>query len=265
MLKRPLFALQGCWLATLLASGTLMASDETVGQAAQSVVAQQAQSALQQQIDSADDATRAAIEMLRRLERETRQMETSSAVLSGRVASEAERLQRLGQALDTLSDTRAALPAVEQDMTEQLTRWIESDLPFLKDERLARVQPPEPPTAESAARIASLLEAWRAELAYGREVDSWRGRLQLAEGNPREVDYLRIGRIGFYYLTPDDREGGVWDRTNGEWLALEENARREVRHGLRIADDQRTPALLRLPLSIIANDNVASDNAGGQQ
>ena len=269
MLKRPFFALQGCLLATMLVSGTLMASDETVEQAAQSVKAQQAQSALQQQIDRADDATREALEELRRLERETRQMEASNAALSGRLASEAERLQRLGQALDTLSDTRAALPAVEQDMTEQLSRWIESDLPFLKEERLARVQPSTPPSAESAARIASLLEAWRAELAYGREVDSWRGRLELAEGNPREVDYLRIGRIGFYYLTPDGREGGVWDKASGEWLALEESALREVRHGLRIADDQRTPELLRLPLSIVANniganDNVANDNAGGQ-
>ncbi|WKD26801.1 DUF3450 domain-containing protein [Halomonas sp. KG2] len=260
MLKRPFFALHGGWLAGVLVSGTLMASDETVDQAAQSVEAQQAQSALQQQIDEADDVTRSAIEELRRLERETRQMEASNAALSGRLAREAERQQRLGQALDTLSDTRAALPAVEQDMTEQLISWIESDLPFLKTERLARVQPTEQQPSESAARIANLLEAWRAELAYGREVDSWRGRLQLAEGNPREVDYLRIGRIGFYYLTPDGREGGMWDKASGEWQALDESARREVRNGLRIADDQRTPELLRLPLSISANDH-----AGGQQ
>ena len=255
MLKRPFFALHGGWLAGVLVSGTLMASDKTVDQAAQSVEAQQAQSALQQQIDEADDATRSAIEELRRLERETRQMKASNAALSGRLASEAERQQRLGQALDTLSDTRAALPAVEQDMTEQLISWIKSDLPFLKDERLARVQPAEQQSAESAVRIANLLEAWRVELAYGREVDSWRGRLQLAEGSAREVEYLRIGRIGFYYLTPDSREGGVWDKTSGEWQALDERARRQVRNGLRIADDQRTPELLRLPLSITADEH----------
>lgn len=265
MLKRPFFALRGGWLAGMLVSGTLMASDETVEQAAQSVEAQQAQSALQQQIDEADDTTRSAIEELRRLEREIRQMEASNAALSGRLAGEAERQQRLGQALDTLSDTRAALPAVEQDMTEQLISWIESDLPFLQDERLARVRPTEQQSSESAARIANLLEAWRAELAYGREVDSWRGRLELVEGNPREVEYLRIGRIGFYYLTPDGREGGVWDKASGEWQALDESARRQVRNGLRIADDQRTPELLSLPLSIIANGDIANDYAGGQQ
>ncbi|HAV45962.1 MAG: hypothetical protein CME77_00190 [Halomonas sp.] len=254
MLKRPFFALRGCWLAGVLVSGTLMASDETMDQAAQSVEAQQTQSELQQQIDSADEATRSAIEELRRLERETRQMETTNATLSSRLASEAERQQRLSQALDTLSDTRDALPMIEQDMAEQLTRWIESDLPFLTDERLARVESAGNPEAGSAERIASLLEAWRAELAYGREVDSWRGRLVMEGASPREVEYLRIGRIGFYYLTPDGREGGVWDKEGGEWLALDEPARRQVRNGLRIANDQRTPELLQLPLSITAND-----------
>ena len=254
MLKRPFFALRGCWLAGVLVSGTLMASDETMDQAAQSVEAQQTQSELQQQIDSADEATRSAIKELRRLERETRQMETTNATLSSRLASEAERQQRLSQALDTLSDTRDALPMIEQDMAEQLTRWIESDLPFLTDERLARVESAGNPEAGSAERIASLLEAWRAELAYGREVDSWRGRLVMEGASPREVEYLRIGRIGFYYLTPDGREGGVWDKEGGEWLALDEPARRQVRNGLRIANDQRTPELLQLPLSITAND-----------
>lgn len=254
MLKRPFFALRGCWLAGVLVSGTLMASDETMDQAAQSVEAQQTQSELQQQIDSADEATRSAIEELRRLERETRQMEASNATISSRLASEAERQQRLSQALDTLSDTRDALPMIEQDMAEQLTRWIESDLPFLTDERLARVVSAGNPEAGSAERIASLLEAWRAELAYGREVDSWRGRLVMEGASPREVEYLRIGRIGFYYLTPDGREGGVWDKEGGEWLALDEPARRQVRNGLRIANDQRTPELLQLPLSITAND-----------
>ena len=254
MLKRPFFALRGCWLAGVLVSGTLMASDETMDQAAQSVEAQQTQSELQQQINSADEATRSAIEELRRLERETRQMETTNATLSSRLASEAERQQRLSQALDTLSDTRDALPMIEQDMAEQLTRWIESDLPFLTDERLARVESAGNPEAGSAERIASLLEAWRAELAYGREVDSWRGRLVMEGASPREVEYLRIGRIGFYYLTPDGREGGVWDKEGGEWLALDEPARRQVRNGLRIANDQRTPELLQLPLSITAND-----------
>lgn len=260
MLNRSFFAVRTCCLAFVLVSGGLMASDETAGQAAQSVEAQQTQAALQQQIDAADEETRGALEELRRLERETRQMEATNASLSARLVEEAERQQRLSTALNTLEETRAALPLIEQDMQAQLTRWIEQDMPFLRDERLARVvHSDEAQSSNTVERINGLLEAWRVELEYGRDIDSWRGRLQSPEGNAREVDYLRVGRIGFYYLTPDAREGGVWDAANHEWLPLDERARREVRNGLRIAADQRTPDLLRLPLSI-----TVAEQQGGQ-
>ena len=256
MLKRPLLALQGCWLAGVLASGTLMASSNIMAQEEQGG----APSAFQQQIEAADDSTRSAIEELRRLERDTRQLQAANAALSTRLVSEAQRQQRLEGALNNLDDTRAALPEIEQLMREQLTAWIEADLPFLKDERLARVVPAEPAQADSATRIARLLEAWRAELAYGRAVDSWRGRLQSDKGNSRDVEFLRFGRIGLYYLTPDGHEGGVWEVESRQWRALDESGRREVRNGLRIADEQRTPELLRLPLSV-----RVEDAAGGQR
>lgn len=246
MLKRPTCTQLGYWLGGVLASAFLMASGDLMAQR-----------------EAADDATRTALDELRQLERDTRQLDAANAALSARLVSEAQHQQRLERALDNLDDTRAALPEIEQLMREQLTAWIEADLPFLTDERLARVvvvESDESVSADSASRIAGLLEAWRAELAYGREIDSWRGRLALDEANPRDVEFLRLGRIGLYYLTPDDLEGGVWDVESRQWLALDETARREVRNGLRIADEQRAPELLRLPLSV-----MVEDAAGGQR
>ncbi|WP_447957839.1 DUF3450 domain-containing protein [Vreelandella sp. EE7] len=257
MLKRPFLSLPGCLgIAWVLLSAHAAASDETIGQAAQGVEAQQTQSALQQQIDQADEQTRSALEELRALERETRTLQASNASASARLAAEAERQQRLSSALDTVSETRAALPIIEQDMTEQLVAFIENDLPFLHGERLARVESLQ--GEGGAERIEQLLETWRAELEYGRTVDHWRGRLTLDEDSPREVDYLRVGRIGYYYLTPDGREGAVWDSESGQWQALDERERREVRNGLRIADEQRTPELITLPLSITAEQESQS-------
>jgi len=254
VLNRPFFALRGWWLAGVLASGTLLASEQAVAQAAESVEAQQTQAALQEQIDAADEQTREQLEELRRLERETRRLEADNASLAGGLAEEAERQQRLATALDTLEETRAALPVIAQNMAEQLSNWIEGDLPFLRDERLARVErQPGEQGENTIERINSLLEAWRVELDYGREMDSWRGRLR-QENREREVDFLRIGRVGFYYLTPDGREGGVWNAESGEWQPLNDEYLREVRSGLRMAEDQRAPELLTLPLSVSAND-----------
>lgn len=254
MLNRPFFALRGWWLAGVLVSGTLLASEQAVAQAAESVDAQQTQAALQEQIDAADEQTRAQLEELRRLERETQQFEANNASLTGRLAEEAERQKRLATALDTLEDTRAALPVIEQAMSAQLSQWIERDLPFLRDERLARVErQPSEQGENSVERISGLLEAWRVELDYGREMDSWRGRLR-QDDREREVDFLRVGRIGFYYLTPDGREGGVWNAEQSAWQPLADEYLREVRNGLRMAEDQRAPDLLTLPLSISVND-----------
>lgn len=254
MLNRPFFALRGWWLAGVLVSGTLLASEQALAQAAESVEAQQTQAALQEQIDAADEQTREQLEELRRLERETRQLKADNASLTGRLTEEAERQQRLATALDTLEETRAALPVIEQNMSAQLSQWIERDLPFLREERLARVErQPDEQGQNTIERINGLLEAWRVELDYGQEMDSWRGRLR-QDDREREVDFLRIGRIGFYYLTPDGREGGVWDAESGAWQPLEDEYLREVRSGLRMAEDQRAPDLLTLPLSISVND-----------
>ena len=260
MLNKPFFALRGCWLACLLASGSLMASDETREQADLGVDAQRLQAALQEQIDSADEQTRAALEALREHERETRQLEAQNASLAGRLAEEANRQARLSAALDTLADTRAALPRIEQNMQAQLTQWIESDLPFLKGQRLARLETLQNDQgAEPAERIEGMLDIWRTELAYGREMDTWRGRLQLADDQQLEVDFLRIGRVGLYYLTPDGRQGGVWNAQDLEWQPLSGEHVQEVRNGLRMADDQRAPDLLTLPLSM-----TVSTDQGGQ-
>lgn len=212
--------------------------------------AQRSQAELQARIDAADDESRAMLEELRELERAERRLARENAELAPRLEHQAESLSRREQALDTLEETRDALPELEARMVDRLEQWVENDMPFLREERLARVASLRNQAAElsTAERWERVVEAWRAELDYGSEVDAWRGYLGEGESR-REVDYLRLGRVGFYYLTPDGRAGRVWQADAGSWAALEEAQRREVRNGLRIARDRRAPELLSVPLS----------------
>ncbi|WP_347709733.1 DUF3450 domain-containing protein [Halomonas llamarensis] len=266
VISRLCVALSSTAITCSVLSAPLMASEDIV---LEGVKAQQVQAALQTQIEAADEQTRATLQELRQLERETRLLARENSALSARLNTQASRQQRMSNALDTLEETRAALPQMEADMTRQLTQWIARDLPFLQDERMARVASTDSEGLESVERIGELLGVWRQELAYGREVDTWRGRL-VVESGEREVDFLRIGRIGFYYLTPDGREGGVWLAEEARWQSLDESARREVRNGLRMTNDQRAPALLTLPLSVAifdppVNDSAAESGSGGEQ
>ncbi|GHC20665.1 DUF3450 family protein [Aidingimonas halophila] len=132
-----------------------------------------------------------------------------------------------------------------------LEAFIEDDMPFLNDERQARVNELEhqlETTGVTPALYERLLSAWRSELDYGREMDSWRGLL--VGDDRREVEYLRIGRIGFYYLTPDGNEGGVWQVEQGDWRSLEDDDLAELKKAIQVSQERRAPELLTLPLSV---------------
>ncbi len=154
------------------------------------------------------------------------------------------RAEALGLALPLTAELSRSLGALEA--------MVEADLPFLVDQRLARAselrEALNDRPLEAAGQAEKLVAAWRQELAYGREIDSWRGLLVGDDG--REVDYLRLGRVGLYFLTPDGREGGVWSRDEARWRSLEGPALAELRKGVAIARERRAPELLALPVSI---------------
>jgi len=152
--------------------------------------------------------------------------------------------EALGLALPLAAELSRSAKALEA--------LVEADLPFLVDQRLARASELREALNDRPLEVADqaerLVAAWRQELAYGREIDSWRGLLVGDDG--REVDYLRLGRVGLYFLTPDGREGGVWSRDEARWRSLEGSVLAELRKGVAIARERRAPELLALPLSI---------------
>ncbi|RTR06004.1 DUF3450 domain-containing protein [Halomonas nitroreducens] len=232
-----------------LVMATAAAAEPTLRE--ETLDAQRAQAELQARIDAADEAVRDKLLALRQAREEIRRLSRYNAELAPLVERQAATLTSRREALDTLSQTREALPGLMRGMVVRLRTWVEDDMPFLRDERLARVDSLETlladPELDTAEKLERVLAAWHAELDYGRELDTWRG--ELPGEPPREVDFLRLGRVGWYYLTPDGRQGGVWQAAPGEWRPLGETALAEVRKGMAIAREQRAPALLDLPVS----------------
>jgi len=266
--KRCLLA--SCLAAMSLAVAGPASAQDSLSQA--SIQAQQTQAELQTRIDNADDATREALERLRQANQQADRLESYNAELAPIVDNQARRIAAEKKSLAQISVTREALPGELRQMVEQLRAMIEADMPFLRDERLARVDDLEQMLtsneASQADKLQRIFAVWRTELDYGREMDQWSGPLDGAQSEAasqgsqmaREVDYLRVGRTGWYYVTPDDQAGGVWSVANGEWEALDGDQVDEVRRGIHIAQDQGAPALLHLPASLVVEDG-ASDSA----
>ena len=72
------------------------------------------------------------------------------------------------------------------------------------------------------------------------------GELDL-DGQKRQVDFLRVGRVTLLYQTLDGARTGVWDHRSQGWTEASES-RSAVRKGLRIARKQTAPDLLKLPV-----------------
>ncbi|MGQ7242768.1 DUF3450 domain-containing protein [Salinicola sp. V024] len=257
-----------CLAAMSLAAAGPASAQDSLSQS--SIQAQQTQAELQSRIDEADDATRDALERLRQANQQADRLESYNAELAPIVDNQAKRIASEQKALAQISVTREALPGELRQMVEQLRAMIEADMPFLRDERLARVDDLEQmltrDDASQADKLQRIFSVWRTELDYGREMDQWSGPLDGAQSEAasqgsqmaREVDYLRVGRTGWYYVTPDDRAGGVWSVANGEWEVLDGDQIDEVRRGIRIAQDQSAPALLHLPASLAVENGRAS-------
>ena len=231
-------------------SGAALAQNTADNLGDEALAAQTTQAELQARIDQADDEVRQRIEALRQAEQEAQRLQSYNQALAPQLEQLKATLEQRSQGMATMAETRDALPGLLNGMTRRLDAWVDQDVPFLHGERKARVASLEAslanPELTAAEKLERVLAAWRAELDYGRDLDAWRGTLE--EGDQtREVDFLRLGRVGWYYLTPDGQNGGVWD--DGGWQSLSAAERDQVEKGLQIVRDQRAPELLTLPLT----------------
>ncbi|MEM1112517.1 MAG: DUF3450 domain-containing protein [Pseudomonadota bacterium] len=138
------------------------------------------------------------------------------------------------------------------EMSELLEDIVAADVPFLRGERLERIEKLrsmiDRADVTAGEKYRRIMEAYNIEADYGRTIEAYRGELD-SGGQVRAVDFLRIGRIGLYYQTLDGAETGRWNAGSGNWEVLDSGYRRSVRDGLRVARKQAPPDLLELPIN----------------
>ncbi|WP_293393574.1 DUF3450 domain-containing protein, partial [Nevskia sp.] len=149
-----------------------------------------------------------------------------------------------------IARTNIAILPLMQDMLAVFGQFVELDTPFLIDERKERVKALNDmmPRADVTVseKFRRILEGYQVEIDYGRTIEGYRGNL-----DGKDVDFLRIGRVGLLYQTPDTKETGYWDRDKKGWV-IDNSATEGVKEGLKIARKQSSPDLLMVPLQAAA-------------
>ena len=137
------------------------------------------------------------------------------------------------------------------DSIDTLDKFIDLDVPFLLEERKARVARLRTIMDLSDVTVSEkyrqIMDAYQIETTYGRDIEAYTGLLEI-DGESRQVDFLRIGRTSLTYQTPDQEETGFWNKQAGQWEKLPNKYQNYVTQGLRVARKQVTPNILELPI-----------------
>ncbi|GAB3376623.1 DUF3450 domain-containing protein [Spongiibacter taiwanensis] len=175
-----------------------------------------------------------------------------NARLEKQIAGQLRRLASLDKSISEATVIQRQITPLLIRMIDGLEQFVSLDVPFHKEEREKRIEFLRANMDRSDITIAEkfrqVLEAYKIENEYGRKIDSYKGVAEV-EGSERNVNFLRIGRIGLLYQTTDGKASGAWDKEKGAWVALDEgDYRGAIQKGLRIANKQASIDIMKLPI-----------------
>lgn len=241
-----LCCLLGIWLVPSFTNAGAL--DQAVDQQVQTDTAAQR---TQQQIDNLDDETRELLAEYRSVLNQKESLAAYNSQLEQLVSSQQEELLSVEAQLANIDTTQRDIVPLMIKMVDVIEQFVELDSPFLPEERNSRVEQLKTMMNRADVTLSEkfrrILEAYQVETEYGRTLEAYQGELVAGDSN-RTVDFLRVGRVGLYYLTLDQREAGMWDQELKSWQQLPRESIQSVVQGLKVARKQLPPDLLTLPV-----------------
>ena len=241
-----------CLMSAILGASALAEESAQVGDVLEAQTDYQTQAIESQtRLDTLDDETLTLISRYNSELARYEDLKTYNDNMRQLLASQATEKSRLEQELAEIEVVRRSVVPLMVEMVDVLERFIDLDQPMLKDERLARLDELKKNLTRSDVEIAEryrrVIEAYQIEADYGQTIEAYEGPLTLAD-RELTVDYLRVGRVGLYYLSLDRDTGGIWDPVAGEWVALADSQLDALDFAVRVARKQAPPNLVPLPL-----------------
>lgn len=207
----------------------------------------------QQKIDNIDNSIRTSEREYRSLIKEVEGLDVYVKQLNNQLDAQAKELAAIEDSITKVTLVERQITPLMLRMIDAADQFVRADVPFLKEERSERVEKLKRMMGRSDVTVAEkyrkVMEAYQAEIDYGRTIESYRGTLDV-NGQQREVDFLRVGRIALMYQSLDGLELGVWNTANNAWEALDPAYKSKLMAGIRIAREQAAPDLIKVPVAV---------------
>lgn len=244
-----------------LASAPALAQSQSLDQAVdvgQQKVAEGQQS--QEKIDKIVDAQQAKLIEYRALLKQQDGLEQYNEQLSTQIKSQEALIERFDSSITQVAKIERQMLPLTTRMVDALGTFVDLDLPFHETERrerLAFVQDTlQKADVNVAEKFRQVLEAYQIENDYGRKIDTYQDIVEI-DGQPREVDVLRFGRVSLVAQTRDAAITAVWDHDAKLWQTLDAGTyRNSVRQGIKMSKKQASIDLVTLPIPAPASPEV---------
>lgn len=240
-------------LLALCAMGAHAATTESLNSAMQlQAQINNAAAQSQQQVDKLSDQTQEMLEEYQLTVTQTERLQVYNDQLERLIRDQEENKASITKQLGGIEIVEKEIVPLMLRMIDSLAQFVKLDVPFLIDERTARVETLKSIMDRSDVTVSEkyrqIMDAYSKEVDYGRTIEAYRGVMTL-EGEERQVDYLRVGRILLAYQTLDGSATGFWNKNTRQWEPLDDSYRGAISDGLRVARKQTAPDLLTIPVS----------------
>jgi hypothetical protein len=200
----------------------------------------------QKRIEQLDSETAKMLTDYRQMTAEAQSLKSYNDELAVQVKSQQDQLQTMTLQLDEIQTTaREVLPMMNK-MLDTLDQFVKLDLPFLVEERAARIANLKDMMSRAdvstSEKYRRLVEAYQIEMEYGRTVEAYQGKV-----DGKTVEFMRAGRVSIMYQTLDAKETGYWNADTKKWVTDNSYAD-AVKVGLKIAKKQSAPDFLTVAI-----------------
>ncbi|CCQ10607.1 TonB system biopolymer transport component; Chromosome segregation ATPase [Pseudoalteromonas luteoviolacea B = ATCC 29581] len=238
-------------LASVISSLTIANANELNTVIDKSAAINESAKTSQQKIDSITDSMQSRLNKFKTLNKEIDGLTVYNAQLTKQINNQLQEMDAINSSMDQVSVIERQITPLMLNMITGLEQFVALDVPFLPEERVQRVETLkdllERADVTSSEKFRRVLEAYQVEMDYGRTIEAYTALLEV-QGQQREVDFLRIGRLELLYVTKDGKFAGSWDNENKQFVELPESTISQINKGLRIARKQLAPDMLTLPV-----------------
>ena len=104
----------------------------------------------------------------------------------------------------------------------------------------------------TAEKFRKVFEAYQLEATFGNTIETYPGFIDVDE-ETLSVDYFRLGRLGWYFRSPNGNETGYWDKSSEKWIDSGSKLDEGIKAALDIANRQSPPNFINLPIQPLEN------------